>query len=117
VKTPHLLLAGTNCHKIRSNLTHILDVAAIEAITAEIRLNAAGLFSLGNEHFQFAKGCLSQNGGSAFHAITMALITPLEASALYPMAHIQQKQRTIRKSKTSQMIFPPEIHTLINFGF
>ena len=56
MKTPHLLLAGTNCHKIRSNLTHILDVAAIEAITAEIRLNAAGLFSLGNEHFQFAKG-------------------------------------------------------------
>lgn len=56
VKPPHLLLAGTNCHRVRKNLTHILDDAAIDAITAEIRLNVAGLFSLGNEHFQFAKG-------------------------------------------------------------
>jgi hypothetical protein len=84
VKTPHLLLAGTNCHKIRNNLTHILDVAAIEAITAEIRLNAAGLFSLGNEHFQFAKGLpkskwrqrISRYYYGAYNSVRETLIKP-----------------------------------------
>ncbi|MEW6238777.1 MAG: hypothetical protein AB1656_25615 [Candidatus Omnitrophota bacterium] len=53
-KSPHILLATGNCQKVRSNLTYILDSAAISAIDTEIANNVQGLFNLGMDHYNFA---------------------------------------------------------------
>ena len=55
MKTPHLLLAG-NPKRLRANLVHILNGAALKAIDAEIDSNIKGLVRLGQEHQAFANG-------------------------------------------------------------
>lgn len=56
MKSPHLLLAAGNCHRLHQNLSAILDATALAALETEIHLNVAGLFNLGNEHLAFARG-------------------------------------------------------------
>ena len=55
MKAPHLLLASGNCRKLRRNLEHVLDPAALLRIDQEIVVNVGGLFSLGESHYRFAK--------------------------------------------------------------
>jgi hypothetical protein len=59
VKTPHLLLAG-NCHRVRSNIAHILSAHSVQALDDEIAANARALITLGQQHFTFA-GSLSRS--------------------------------------------------------
>lgn len=55
MKSPHLLLASSNCLKLRRNLEHLLDAAALSAIDHEIADNVVALFRLGESHYTFAK--------------------------------------------------------------
>lgn len=55
LKSPHLLLASSNSHRMLTNLRHILDQAACNAIQSEIDQNAKLLFHLGESHYLFAK--------------------------------------------------------------
>lgn len=56
LKSPHLLLAGANCRRLRENIAHLLDPAAVARIDAEIDRNVAALFRLARQHFGFARG-------------------------------------------------------------
>lgn len=55
MKTPHLLLAAGNVRRLKTNLVHIVDAAAIGAIEADICANCAQLYVLGRSHYRFAK--------------------------------------------------------------
>jgi uncharacterized protein (UPF0332 family) len=55
MKSPHILLASSNCRKLRRNLEHLLDQQALAMIDREIAANVAGLFRLGESHYRFAK--------------------------------------------------------------
>lgn len=55
MKTPHILLATSNVVRMRQNLAHVLDTAALTALDGEIRNNVIGLFKLGRYHLDFAK--------------------------------------------------------------
>ena len=54
MKSGHLLRAGVNVRRIKESLVNIVDAAAISAIEAEILLNAAQLYQLGQSHYYFA---------------------------------------------------------------
>jgi hypothetical protein len=54
-KSPHILLASANPRQMLSNLTGIIDTSALDRLEAELRINAAGLFHLGENHLEFAK--------------------------------------------------------------
>ncbi len=55
MKSPHLLLAASNCRRLLENLRGVVDTAACAAIEEEINRNVVGLFRLGEHHFTFAK--------------------------------------------------------------
>jgi hypothetical protein len=55
MKSPHLLLAASNCRKMLENLRGVLDANACVAIEQEINRNVVGLFQLGEDHVRFAK--------------------------------------------------------------
>ena len=55
-KSPHLLLAGSNCKRLRSNLIALLDASSLGSIDNEIINNVIGLYTLGREHYTFAVG-------------------------------------------------------------
>jgi hypothetical protein len=55
VKAPHLLLAAGNVRRLKTNLVHIVDAAAIDAIEADICANCAQLYVLGRSHYLFAR--------------------------------------------------------------
>lgn len=61
MKTPHLLLAAGNSHKLRQNLTGILDAAGLALIDKEITSNVVGLFHLGELHFDFSQTLSKQH--------------------------------------------------------
>ena len=54
LKEPHILLAGSNCHRLIRNVQHVLNPAAVDAIRQEVRDNVKQLFALGDHHFYFA---------------------------------------------------------------
>jgi hypothetical protein len=56
MKSPHLLLAGSNCRRLKSELTSVLSAAALTAIEGEIQKNVAEMFRLGLSHHAFATG-------------------------------------------------------------
>jgi uncharacterized protein (UPF0332 family) len=53
MKGPHLLLAG-NPRRVLENIRPLVSGRAASAIEKEIRRNAAGLYNLGAEHYNFA---------------------------------------------------------------
>jgi hypothetical protein len=53
MKSPHLLLAG-NPQRVRANLVSILDALGLAAIDKEIYLNAARMYDLALQHYNFA---------------------------------------------------------------
>ncbi len=55
LRSPHLLLASSNSLKMLTNLRHILDADACNAIQSEINANVKLLFELGQSHYMFAK--------------------------------------------------------------
>lgn len=61
LRSPHLLLASSNSHKMLENLRHILDSAACSAIQDEIDENVRLLLKLGNSHHVFAKSLPKQH--------------------------------------------------------
>jgi len=60
VKSPHLLLAASNSHRLRQNLVGILDAQTLKLIDDEISKNASGIFKLGESHFDFARTLAKQ---------------------------------------------------------
>lgn len=54
MKSPHLLRASSNVHRLKENLTRILDANALAAIDDEISANVTQLYGLGRSHFSFA---------------------------------------------------------------
>ena len=54
MKSPHLLKAANNVHRLRENLTNVLDAGGLAAIEAEILANVTQLYRLGRGHFLFA---------------------------------------------------------------
>lgn len=61
LKSPHLLLASSNSHRMLANLRYILDAAACNAIQSEINTNVELLFALGESHYIFAKQLARQH--------------------------------------------------------
>jgi hypothetical protein len=61
LKSPHLLLASSNPRQMLTNLSHILDRNACDAIQSEIDANVQLLFSLGESHYMFAKQLTRQH--------------------------------------------------------
>lgn len=55
MRSPHLLLAGSNCRKLLENLRGVIDAANCTFIENEIDRNTVALFRFGEEHFTFAK--------------------------------------------------------------
>jgi hypothetical protein len=54
MRTPHLLRAASNVRKLKENLIHLLDDAALAAIGSEISANIVQLYALGRNHYRFA---------------------------------------------------------------
>lgn len=54
LKTPHLLLVG-NPQRLIANVEHLISVRACAQLKHEIDRNVKALFSLGEQHFQFAQ--------------------------------------------------------------
>ena len=52
---PHILRATRNPRSIKRNLVHVVDAPAIDAIEEEIRNNTVQPYSLGLQHYRFAK--------------------------------------------------------------
>ena len=50
MKSPHILLAGTNIRQVKNNLGHVIDAVAVQAIEDEISRNVTQLFTLGLHH-------------------------------------------------------------------
>lgn len=55
IKSPHLLLASSNPHRLMTNLKHLLTTKSIKSINAEVERNVVALFRLGEHHLQFAR--------------------------------------------------------------
>jgi len=55
MKSPHILLASSNCRKLRANLAHLLTGPELARLDQEILGNSASLFALAREHFEFAR--------------------------------------------------------------
>ncbi len=55
LRSPHLLLASSNPHRMLANLSHILDPDACNRIRHEIDMNVKLLVDLGESHYAFAK--------------------------------------------------------------
>ena len=55
LKPPHVLLAGRNPRQVKENLASVLDQAALQLVEDAIRANVLLLFSLGSQHYSFAR--------------------------------------------------------------
>lgn len=55
MKSPHLLLASSNCRRLVENLRGVLDPAACALLEQEIDRNTVDLFHFGEQHYTFAK--------------------------------------------------------------
>jgi hypothetical protein len=55
MKSQHILQASSNCYRLRTHLSSLLDAAVIQLITDEINANAVQLVKLGLTHYRFAK--------------------------------------------------------------
>ena len=55
MKPPHLLKAAPNVRRMKENLIGIVDPTGISGIEQEILRNVSQLFSLGRQHFYFAR--------------------------------------------------------------
>lgn len=56
LKSPHILLAGRNPRQVKENLAGILDLASLQLLEDAIHANVALLYSLGLQHYSFARG-------------------------------------------------------------
>jgi hypothetical protein len=54
VKSPHLLLASSNCNKLFNNIKYILSEDSKRLFEEEINKNVKLLYELGLSHFEFA---------------------------------------------------------------
>jgi hypothetical protein len=55
MRSPHILLLNKNVVDLKRELAHVLSRKSSLAFDAEVKQNVAQLFSLGENHFEFAK--------------------------------------------------------------
>lgn len=55
MKSPHILLAASNCRRMLDNLKGVLDGSACSSLESEIHRITVALFHFGEEHFTFGK--------------------------------------------------------------
>ncbi len=55
MKSPHILLLNKNVVEIRNELSGVLSKKSAKAIEAEVKRNVVQLFSLGEQHHNFAR--------------------------------------------------------------
>jgi hypothetical protein len=61
MKSPHILLLNKNVVELKRELGPILSKRSSRAFDAEVKQNVAQLYSLGKQHFDFAKALPSTN--------------------------------------------------------
>ena len=55
MRSPHILLLNKNVVDLKRELAHVLSKKSSLAFDAEVKQNVAQLFSLGENHFEFAR--------------------------------------------------------------
>ena len=55
MKSPHILLLNKNVAELKRELARVLSKKSIRALEAEVALNVVQLFTLGEQHLEFAR--------------------------------------------------------------